>query len=52
MFSMKKLAAILTALVMLLGLSSALAEYPEKEINMIIPYGAGGTTDVYGRKVA
>lgn len=26
--------------------------YPNKPINMIIPYGAGGTTDVYGRTLA
>lgn len=28
------------------------ADYPTKPITMIIPYGAGGTTDVYGRKLA
>lgn len=27
-------------------------DYPTKPITMIIPYGAGGTTDVYGRKLA
>ena len=27
-------------------------DYPNKPINMIIPYGAGGTTDVYGRTLA
>lgn len=27
-------------------------DYPTKPINMIIPYGAGGTTDVYGRTLA
>lgn len=26
--------------------------YPEKPITMIIPYGAGGTTDTWGRKLA
>ena len=30
----------------------ATADYPTKPINMIIPYGAGGTTDVWGRKLA
>ena len=28
------------------------ADYPTKPVTMIIPYGAGGTTDVYGRKLA
>ena len=28
------------------------AAYPQKEITMIIPYGAGGTTDVTGRQFA
>lgn len=27
-------------------------DYPTKPITMIIPYGAGGTTDVWGRKLA
>lgn len=27
-------------------------DYPTKPINMIIPYAAGGTTDVYGRTLA
>ncbi len=30
----------------------ATADYPTKPINMIIPYGAGGTTDTWGRKLA
>ena len=25
--------------------TAALAEYPERPINMVIPYGAGGATD-------
>ena len=28
------------------------AAYPEKAITMIIPYGAGGTTDIHGRQFA
>lgn len=27
-------------------------DYPNKPINMIIPYAAGGTTDIYGRTLA
>lgn len=30
----------------------ATADYPTKPITMIIPYGAGGTTDIWGRKLA
>ena len=32
--------------------AAAATDYPNKPINMIIPYGAGGTTDVYGRTLA
>ena len=35
-----------------LGTQSAFAEYPEKPIRMIIPYGQGGATDTIGRMVA
>lgn len=31
---------------------AAAVDYPTKPITMIIPYGAGGTTDVWGRKLA
>lgn len=48
---MKKLLAMVLALMMVLSIASALADYPEHEINLIIPYGEGGTTDVYARKL-
>lgn len=32
--------------------AAALAEYPERPINMIIPYGAGGATDISARSIA
>jgi tripartite-type tricarboxylate transporter receptor subunit TctC len=32
--------------------SAALAEYPERPINMVIPYGAGGATDISARTIA
>lgn len=32
--------------------AAAKTDYPTKPINMIIPYAAGGTTDVYGRTLA
>lgn len=37
-----------------LGLAAApaLAEYPERPINMVIPYGAGGATDISARTIA
>ncbi|MCK0149263.1 tripartite tricarboxylate transporter substrate binding protein [Marivita sp. S6314] len=37
-----------------LGLTAgaAMAEYPERPINMIIPYGAGGATDISARTIA
>lgn len=34
------------------GKGNSAAGYPKKEITMIIPYGAGGTTDVTGRQLA
>lgn len=32
--------------------TAALAEYPERPINMVIPYGAGGATDISARTIA
>jgi tripartite-type tricarboxylate transporter receptor subunit TctC len=32
--------------------TAGLAEYPERPINMIIPYGAGGATDISARTIA
>ncbi|MDY4797951.1 MAG: tripartite tricarboxylate transporter substrate binding protein [Bullifex sp.] len=54
---MKKLLIVLLLFVVVIsslfaqGAAEASA-YPEKAITMIIPYGAGGTTDVSGRKFA
>ncbi|MCK0167336.1 tripartite tricarboxylate transporter substrate binding protein [Jannaschia sp. S6380] len=31
---------------------AALAEYPERSINMVIPYGAGGATDISARAIS
>lgn len=54
---MKK--SLIVLLLFVVVISSLLAQgaaeasaYPEKAITMIIPYGAGGTTDVSGRKFA
>lgn len=35
-----------------LGATAAFAEYPERAINMVIPYGAGGATDISARTIA
>ena len=32
--------------------TNAMAEYPERPINMVIPYGAGGATDISARTIA
>ncbi|SEL44808.1 Tripartite-type tricarboxylate transporter, receptor component TctC [Roseovarius azorensis] len=32
--------------------TTALAEYPERPINMVIPYGPGGATDISARAIA
>ncbi|MDG1530363.1 MAG: tripartite tricarboxylate transporter substrate binding protein [Paracoccaceae bacterium] len=32
--------------------TAAFAEYPERPINMVIPYGAGGATDISARSIA
>jgi len=34
------------------GATAAWAEYPERAINMVIPYGAGGATDISARTIA
>jgi len=31
---------------------AAIAEYPERPVNMVIPYGAGGATDISARTIA
>lgn len=49
---MKKFAAVCLMLALCICSVCALADYPERPINMIIPYGAGGTTDIYARKLA
>lgn len=38
--------------VALLSASAAYADYPERAINMVIPYGAGGATDISARTIA
>lgn len=42
----------LGAFVLGLATSASAADYPERPINMIIPYGAGGATDISARTIA
>lgn len=56
----KLVLSLILVLILILGLtgcsgnasSSETTKYPEKPITMIIPYGAGGTTDLVGRQLA
>jgi len=43
---------ILGAFILGLSATVALAEYPERPISMVIPYGAGGATDISARSIA
>ena len=42
---------VLTAVLLMIS-ASVLADYPFSSVTMIIPYGAGGTTDLVGRQFA
>ena len=46
------ISAIAVATTTMLAAMPALAEYPESPITFIIPYGAGGGTDISGRVLA
>ena len=43
---------LVTVFAMLAAATSAGAAYPEKPIQLIVPYGAGGSTDVLARAIA
>lgn len=44
---------VLLGAAMALGLAgTALAEYPERQVTLVIPFAAGGSTDVVGRIIA
>lgn len=51
-FAIATLACAATAFVTCGGSAYAQAEYPSKPVKIIVPYPAGGTTDVMGRLVA
>ena len=38
-------------LMVVAGFGVAAAAFPEKPINLIVPYGAGGSTDVMARAI-
>ena len=48
----KKLLALITGLLLALAALPAFAAYPEKPITLIVPFGAGGATDVPARIIA
>ncbi|MBW4710036.1 tripartite tricarboxylate transporter substrate binding protein [Roseobacter sp. YSTF-M11] len=48
--SIKSISAVCAVSLGLAG--AAFAEYPERPINMVIPYGAGGATDISARTIA
>ena len=45
-------AAMLTATAFLLPAAPALADYPERDVRIIVPFPAGGTADIAARVVA
>ena len=50
---MKTILALVLALVLVASLSvCAFADYPDKAINLIVPYNPGGTTDLTARAIA
>jgi tripartite-type tricarboxylate transporter receptor subunit TctC len=50
--SLCKLAGAAALALVTLGVASAQAEYPERPITLIVPWGAGGGTDATGRILA
>ncbi len=46
---MRTIAAIFGALTLLLSFAGASAQYPDRTISMLVPFGAGGGTDVPAR---
>lgn len=53
MKSLKLAAALGAALVVgLAGAQSVHAQYPERQVTMVVPFGAGGSTDIVGRIAA
>jgi len=49
---MKRMLGLICLSMSLLGTSAVWAKYPERPIRLVVPYSAGGTTDVLARLVA
>ncbi|WP_459615871.1 Bug family tripartite tricarboxylate transporter substrate binding protein [Bordetella sp. 2513F-2] len=49
---MRKLARLIAGLALVAGSATALADYPDKPITMLVPYAPGGSTDGLARIVA
>ena len=49
---MKKLISLMLVLAMVLGCASALADWPERDIELIVPANPGGDTDANARALA
>ena len=50
--SIHKAVLLLSVMLLTICFANALADYPFDSVTMIVPYGAGGTTDVVGRQFA
>ena len=48
----KTLLRTVPALLLLVTASAAVAQYPERPVTMVIPYGPGGATDISARTIA
>jgi tripartite-type tricarboxylate transporter receptor subunit TctC len=50
--TLKRAAGLIAAAAMLATLPAAAQNYPERTITMVVPFGAGGSTDIVGRIAA
>ena len=50
--SCARLGAVLSVLTVICAAAAAQAQYPERAVTLIVPYGAGGGTDITARMLA